>query len=337
MLKTQYIIAAGLFAAIIACGPAHAQSSAQLLGGEKEAVVSAIQGVLAEGADWELVWAGYETADGMSGMPDGSLLFTQEQNDSVGRLDADNQASVYVGDTHAAGAVSLDAQGRLFAVQRSCTDWARFDTKNCAEPTKVGILSPQRKTLADSFDDGTSLGRVNDLIADGKGGAYFTSGGLYYARPQGGVTIIENDNLHSNGVMLSPDGSVLYVTNNTSILAFDVQADGSAINRRDFATLKGDDGGDGLAIDAEGRLYVTANTGIHVLSDKGDYVGLIPVRRRAITLAFAGPDKQTLYVGAMGVVGIDGKAFATPEGVRNTSMTIYKIRTVTPGFKARPK
>jgi gluconolactonase len=153
----------------------------------------------------------------------------------------------------------------------------------------------------------------------------------------GEVSTVEDQNIRSNGIMLSPDGRTLYVTNNTNVLAFDVRADGSTANRRDFGTLNGDDGGDGMAIDSEGRLYVTGNQGVHVLSARGEYVGLIPTPRRPITLAFSGRDKKTLFVPQMGAVGPDGKAWATPEGIRNTAMTIYTIPMLAEGFQGRPK
>ena len=92
-----------------------------------------------------------------------------------------------------------------------------------------------------------------------------------------------------------------------------------------------------MAIDSTGRLYVTANTGVHVLSPEGKHLGLIPTPRRAITLAFSGPDKKTLYVPQLGAVGPDGKPWTTPEGVRNTAMTIYKIPMLAEGFSGRPK
>ena len=196
---------------------------------------------------------------------------------------------------------------------------------------------PEHRVLANSFADGRPLGRVNDLIADGKGGAYFTVGGAYYVSAAGVVSTVEDQNLRSNGIMLSPDGRTLYVTNNTVVIAFDVRADGSTSNRRDFGSLDGDGGGDGMAIDSEGRLYVTGNLGVHVLSARGEHLGLIPTPRRPITLAFSGADKKTLYVPQMGAVGPDGKAWATPEGIRNTAMTIYRLPMVAQGYKGRPK
>lgn len=92
-----------------------------------------------------------------------------------------------------------------------------------------------------------------------------------------------------------------------------------------------------MAIDSEDRLYITANAGVHVLSAQGDHLGVIPTPRRAITLAFSGPDKRTLYVPQMGAVGPDGGVWETPEGIRNTAMTIYRIPMEAQGFLGRPK
>src|SRR6185295_5756914 len=115
--------------------------------------------------------------------------------------------------------------------------------------------------IATSFSNGAPLGRLNDIIADGKGGAYFTQAGAYYVSSAGVVSTVADQDIRSNGIMLSPDGKTLYVTNNTVVLAFDVKADGSTANRRDFGGLDGDEGGDGMAVDSEGRLYVTGAKG----------------------------------------------------------------------------
>ena len=332
-MRTSLTFALALFLVVLS-GQASAQ---QLLPGEREATVTAISGVIAAGAKWELVWADFETADGINGTADGGVLFAQEQTDTVRKLDGTGKEFILVKDTHGAGSVSLDGQGRLFAAQRACTDTARPFSAACQELPPISMLSPERKLLANSFKDGKPLGRVNDVMADGKGGAYFTSGGAFHVTADGVVSTVEDKNLRSNGIMLSPDGKTLYVTNDTVVIAFDVQPDGSAKNRRDFGGLNGDNGGDGMAVDATGRLYVTGNLGVHVLSPKGEHLGLIPTPRRPITLAFSGPDKKTLYVPQMGAIGPNGKAWATPEGIRNTAMTIYRISMLAEGYKGRPK
>ena len=310
----------------------------QLLPGEREAVVTAIPGVIDGGTKWQLIWADFKTADGIVGTPDGGVIFAQEQSDTIRKLDINDKEFVYLTDTHGAGSVSMDPQGRVYAVQRTCTDSARPFYQSCPELPMISVLAPERRMLANSFSDGKPLGRLNDLVADGKGGAYFTVGGVYYVSPSGVVrTVAEADSIRSNGIMLSPDGLTLYVTNNTSVVAFDLRPDGSTTNRRDFAQLNGDNGGDGMAVDSSGRLYVTASKGIHVFASDGKYLGLIPTPRRPITLAFSGANKKVLYVPMMGAIGPNGKEWATPEGVRNTAMTIYKISMVAEGFKGRPK
>jgi len=318
-------------------GSVHAAHAQQLLAGEREARMTAIPDVIAANAKWELVWAGFDTADGIVGTPDGGLLFAQEQTDTIRKLDVTGREFVYLTDTHGAGAVSLDARGRLFVVQRACTDPGKPFAASCRELTAIAILAPERRLLANSFPDGKPLGRLNDVIADGKGGAYFTVGGAYYVNPDGIISTVADQDIRSNGIILNRDGTTLYVTNNTVVVAFDVTADGSTRNRREFGGLEGDRGADGMAIDSAGRLYVTASAGVHVLSPDGKHLGLIPTPRSPITVAFSGPDKKTLYVAQLGVVGPDGRPWKTPEGVRNTAMSIYTIRMLAEGFKGRPK
>jgi len=70
-----------------------------------------------------------------------------------------------------------------------------------------------------------------------------------------------------------------------------------------------------------------------VYSPAGAQLGVMPVPRRAITLSFAGPDRKTLYVGALGAVTPAGEAWAVPEGVRNIAMTIYRVDTEAAGVR----
>jgi gluconolactonase len=314
-------------------------AAAQLLPGERATDVQAISDVVAAGAKWEIVRAGFGAADGIVGTPDGGLLFGEEQSQSIRRLDAAGKETVVLNDKIGApSAVSLDAKGRLYTVMRTCTDPGLRMGVACQDRTSVRQVSPDMRVLASSFADGRPLGRLNDLIADGKGGAYFTVGGAYYVNSDGVISVVaEQGTINSNGIMLSPDGKTLYVTNNTDVQAFDVQSDGSTRNRRTFGGLNGDNGADGMAVDGAGRLYVTCNLGVHVLSAKGEHIGVIPTLRRAITVAFSGPDKKMLYVSELGVVGPDGKNWTTPEGIRNTASTIRKLPMVAQGFMGRPK
>ena len=300
----------------------------------RDVTVSPVAGVVAGNSRWILAWQGTDNADGIVGSEDGGLLFAQEQPNRISKLDTNDRVSVVLEDTHGTGAIAIDVKGRVLAVQRTCTDPGRQPAA-CHEPTVVGVLAPERRVLADSFD-GKPLGRLNDLVADKKGGVCFTVGGAYYVNDAGRVSSL-GDNIRANGIMLSPDERVVYVTNGGSILAFDVQADGSVTNRRDFATLHAGSTGDGLAIDAAGRLYVTSQPGVQVFDRGGRFLGLIPTPRNAISVAFAGRDKKTLYVVGSGALGADGKEVVTPDGLRNNAKKIYRRPMLADGFKGRAK
>jgi gluconolactonase len=301
----------------------------------REVRATAIPGVVAAGATWTIAWQGTDNADGIVGTSDGGLLFAQEQPSQVRKLDVNDRASVFLRDTHGAGALTMDAAGRIIAVERTCTDPGRRAPEPCSEPTAIGVLAPERKTLANNFE-GKPLGRLNDLVADRKGGVYFTVGGAYHANAAGKVSSL-GEGLRTNGIILSRDERVLYVTNGNVIVAFEVQADGSVSNRRDFATLDAGGNGDGMTIDSAGRVYVTTAPGVQVFDEGGKYLGLIPTPRNVISVAFSGADKKTLYVVGSGALGPDGREFTTPEGVRNNAKTIYRIPTIAQGYLGRAK
>lgn len=300
----------------------------------KEVTIPAIPGVIAAGVQWKLVWQGPETADGIAGTNDGGLLFAQEQTNRINKLDKDDKFSVFLSSAHGPGAVSLGRKGQVYAVERSCTD-PGGKPDQCKEPTDIALLTPIRKILANNIG-GKSLGRVNDLTSGRKGDVYFTSGGAFHLSPDGKVESI-GENLGTNGIILSPDEKTLYITNGRVIAAFDVQSDGSVKNQREFGKLEGGGAGDGMAVDAAGRLYVTAGSGIQVLAPDGKYLGMIPTPRAAISVAFSGPGKKMLYVACLGAVGADGQEIRTAPGVRNTAMTVYKVVTEAQGYKGRPK
>jgi gluconolactonase len=302
--------------------------------GVREVTTQGIPGVVAAGAKWTVAWQGADNADGIVGTDDGGLLFAQEQPSRISKLDQRDKVSVYLEDTHGAGAVAIDAKGRILVVERTCTDPGRRPAQ-CTEPTAVAVLSPERRILADNIA-GKGLGRLNDLIVDKKGGVYFNGAGTFYVNSSGQVSSV-GENIRTNGIMLSRDEKTLYVTNGMVIVAFDVQPDGTVKNQRDFGKLEAGGAGDGMAIDAAGRLYISTDPGVQVLSPEGKYLGVIPTPRSAISVAFSGPEKKTLYVVGAGALGPDGSELRTPEGVRNNAKTIYRIAMLAAGFQGRAK
>jgi gluconolactonase len=303
--------AAGRGGAGRAGGPAPAQ-------GIRDYTVQAIPGVIAAGQKWTFLWqeAG-NNGDGIVGTNDGALLIAQNDNSKVVKLDKNGKASVAYSDTHTGGALSMNAKGALFMVQRGLR-------------ANVSQIAPQRKVLTNSYQNeplDCVGGVINDLTADSKGGAYFTMGGVYYANPMG-VVSKWGENVNPNGIVLSADEKTLYVTNGPALAAFDVQANGALANQRPLGSYEG--GGDGLSIDSMGRIYVTTNAGVVVLSPDGKNLGTIPTPRGIITGAFGGKDKKTFYILARGATDADGTEVAN-------AAQVWSIPMQAQGYKKRAK
>jgi gluconolactonase len=288
--------------------------------GPRDYSVTAIPGVIAAGQQWKFVWqdAGND-GDGIVGTNDGGLLIAQNDKSDVVKLDKNGKASIAYTETHTGGAVSVSSKGTVFIDERGLH-------------AAIWEFAPEHKLLADSYN-GETLDCIpsvlNDLVADSKGGAYFTMGGLFYASPTGVVTKY-GDNLRTNGIILSPDEKKLYVTNVGTVVAFDVQPDGSLTNQRDFAQLQPKTAGDGSTIDAEGRVYVSTDPGVQVIGTDGTWLGLIPTPRPIISVAFGGRDKKTLFILARGAEDANGQQIAN-------AAQVYAIQMMAQGYKGRPK
>ena len=253
--------------------------------GPREYTVMGIPGVIAAGQQWKEIWAvDGNNADGIIATNDGDLLIAQNDKSDVVKLDRNGKTSVAYTGTNTGGSLAMNSKGTLFIANRGLNP-------------SIEQLAPHRKTLASRYHDDPldCIGGVlNDLVADSKGGVYFTMGGVFYADPKGKITRY-GENLRTNGIILSPDEKQLYVTNGPTLAAFDVQKDGSLTKQREFAKLEAGGNGDGSTFDAAGRLYVTSNPGVQVFGLDGKYLGLIPTPRGIISVAFSGPDRKTLY------------------------------------------
>ena len=204
---SRRLLTAGLAClGLVVAAPAAAQ---QQPGPEATVDVAAIPGVVSADAEWAKLWEGPMIVDGMTSDADGNILFAQEQSNSIIKVWPDGRWWVEYPFVAGAGSVSLGKDGTIYAADRSCTDPGLGLGANCTVPSKIVQLAPERKTIADKFADGKPLGRINDLAADGHGGAYYTQGGLFHAQADGTVeTIVEGGNpaqggVFTNGLVLS--------------------------------------------------------------------------------------------------------------------------------------
>jgi len=191
------------------------------------------------------------------------------------------------------------------------------------------MLLPDVK-MWDTMADGTTMmGRPSDLSADSTGGAYFTQQSVYYASPNGRISLI-GENVRANGIVLSEDEKRLYVTNDSSIVVFDVQGPGRLTKQREFTKLEKGGQADGLAVDTAGNLYVAAGPGVQIYNRDGKYLGVIPTPPgRPTGQAFAGADRKTLYV----VVQTPTDSHGRPMAGR----TVHRIRMLAQGPAGRSK
>ncbi|EGW23401.1 SMP-30/gluconolactonase/LRE family protein [Methylobacter tundripaludum] len=293
-------------------------------------VTPAIPGVSAGGVIIELIKDGFKGTEGPIGYSDGSLLFTETNENRIVRIAPDNTVSTFLENSNGANGLALNAGGEIIAVQT-------------LKP-QVGIVYPadKQKVFAENFE-GVAFQRPNDVVLHKSGGIYFTDSGtrptkenpnppashpgVFYISPTGELKRLANDVDRPNGIQLNKDETVLYVANTLGehVLAYDIAADGSISNRRNFAKLDGwkneenvwSSGADGLAIDDNDRLYVASNSGIEVFDAKGEALGVIALPKKPQNIAFAGTDKKTLYAVGRG--------------------SAYRIPLLAQGFKGRAK
>ena len=270
----------------------------------------------------------------------GNVFFTNTENSTILKFNG-RQLSIFREDNNAANGLLFDRQGRLVACEGKSGRVTRTDMK-------TGEIT----VLCDQFG-GHPLGAPNDLCFDNQGRIYFTSrltntdpaqgnvNAVYRIDPDGKVArIVQAPQIHMpNGLVTSPDDKLLYLVEadpkpdrNRSILVFDLLPDGSVTRQRTLIDFYPGRSGDGMAIDAEGNLYIAAglhkprNTsetldtrpGIHVVSPQGKLLAYLPTPEDTITnCRFGGEDLKTLYITCGSLLmslrtNIPGKALYRP-------------------------
>lgn len=265
------------------------------------------------------------------------LLFSDPNANTIYKYSTDGKLSVFKTPSGYSGAdiaeyrqpgsngITLDPQGRIVINQHGNRRIVRLE--------KDGTET----VLVDRFE-GKRLNSPNDLVYRSDGTLFFTDPnfglpkfgddprkelphtGVYSlraeTRPSGSVasgTSPRNDELRlvttdftgPNGIALSPDEKYLYVgnwdDNKKTVYRYEVNADGTVKNGKlffDFTAIEGEDAIDGVKVDVEGNVYVSAPGGLHIVSPDGKHLGTIITPQHAHNMAWGDEDGKTLYLTA---------------------------------------
>ena len=274
---------------------------------------NAIIEILAEGFDWSEgpVWVEELSAVLFSDVPNNKIYQWDEKKGlQVFRNPSGFTNIVPNSKEQGSNGLTLDANNKLIICMHGDRRIARLDDWNKNDFT----------TVVGEFE-GKLFNSPNDLVYARNGDLYFTDppygfkngdkdslkqipfNGVYKLSQAGKLSLLVKDLERPNGIALSNDESILYVTNshagNPGIMAYDLKADGVSNGRLFFdgkALSKKDKGSfDGLKIHPSGTIFTTGPGGVLVINDKGTHLGTIRTEVRSANCAF-GPDFKTLYM-----------------------------------------
>ncbi|MGY1672671.1 SMP-30/gluconolactonase/LRE family protein [Geodermatophilus sp. SYSU D00710] len=196
-------------------------------------------------------------------------------------------------------------------------------------PARLAHLDPATgaTTTVVHAHDGRPLNSPNDVVVHRDGTIWFTDpsyGHLQGFRPApelpdavyrfdpatGRLRVVADDLDKPNGLVFSPDGTVLYVADSGAeqepgshhrdrphhVYAYDVVG-GDALGARRVVDTTPTGTPDGLAVDVAGRLYVCCPDGVRVLTPDGAMLGRLAVPG-AVNLTFGGRDRGRLFITA---------------------------------------
>lgn len=298
----------------------HPRAAQQVSFGTVQRVDPALDAIVPAGARIEKLAEGFQFLEGPVWHPDGYLLFSDPNANTIYRYDPEGRVSVFraksgykgldVGTYHQPGSngLTLDKEGRLVIDEHGNRRVTRLE--------RTGALT----VLADRYE-GKRLNSPNDLVLKSDGTLYFTDppfglpkvfddpkkelpfSGVFCLR-DGKLTLLSKELTGPNGIGFSPDEKFLYVSNwdpqRKVILRFPVEA-GCAVGAptvfADLTQAPGEEALDGLKIDARGDVFVSGPGGLWIFDATGKHLGTLHPEQQPANLAW-GDDGRTLYLAA---------------------------------------
>lgn len=255
-----------------------------------------LSSILIPGEDWSVAIAGLGFADGLSS-------------------DA-GTGGIYFSDMRGKGAEKPGIYWLSTALQKKRLFDGTFSGTRPSADGKTLFAIGSKKLVSFQLPDGTEtvlapkIG-TNDLTVTRQGLIYFTGNGkgqvsLYDPKTKA-VSPADVGSLKSpNGIGLSPDQKTLIVSDygGVNVWTFAIGADGTLSDKKASMTMKAPANkpdvasGDGMAIDAAGRAYVTTALGLQIFSPTGELLGVLPKPKPGslISCTFGGKDLDYLYI-----------------------------------------
>ncbi len=227
------------------------------------------------------------------------LLYSDVPNGGVFRIAKDGSVSQQVPKRRGIGGMALHADGGLIMGGRDIVvtdiDGSNMQTLLAGADTAAGV----------GFNDLTTdaAGRiyVGDLGFKVFGGGEPKPGFLHVIDLDGSDRVISDGIMLTNGLGFSPDGRRLYHSDARAdvVRVYDVLADGSVSGWQPFAHIQKGETPDGLAVAADGSVWVALAHGgaVAVYEPDGTLRERVPVPLPMVTsVCFGGDDLQDLYV-----------------------------------------
>ncbi|WP_425330288.1 SMP-30/gluconolactonase/LRE family protein [Trinickia soli] len=275
--------------------------------------------------------SGLQFPEGPVALSDGSVALVEIQRETISRVSPDGVVSVLAKVGGGPNGLAVGPDGAYYI----CNNGGfLFQTIAGFNRTRAGVHPDYTSGRIERFDPRTGELRTlydrcgefplcgpNDLVFDHSGGFYFTDfgknrlrerdhAGLYYARADGSMIVpVAYPLTTANGVGLSPDDSVVYVseTETGRLWAFDLEEPGRAKKHphpsphggRLVCGLPGYQRFDSMAVDAHGNICVaTLVTGcITVIAPTGEVLRQVMLPDPMVTnICFGGADMKTAFI-----------------------------------------
>lgn len=244
--------------------------------------------ILVEGEDWRLVSQGHGFTEGPAVNARGEVFFTDIPKNRIHKIALDGTVSVFAENTGGANGLMFGPDGYLYACQNGQKRIVRYEANGTEQPI---------------IEDAPG----NDLVVLPEGGYYTDPDNkrVWHVAADGSRTTVDTGIAFPNGVIASPDQTLLYVSDTRGgfVYSFQIKPDGSLGFRQPFFRLHVpevgvESGADGMTVDVEGRLYVTTSLGVQVCDQAGRVNAIIPKPQRAwlSNVVFGGPGLDELYV-----------------------------------------